>query len=310
MHPVPSIESLLAQADAGRMRRELFCLSKDPLPFRKANFTRAGETKTTLEETDEFVAGTLGELGYLVTREAVPVQAFRCDTSKPPSHWYAAPEPGDPWYEGVNLYAELPGTVCPERTTLLIAHKDSPSWIDCPGAVDNAAGTVCQLEVARLLAGQRLRGRVRFLFCNEEHWPWTSLTAAAKAAARGEELAAILNLDGCGYTSPEEQAAGHFECLAVYGTPEGKRLAEVLAGVSESYRLGVTVRQQFRAEPENDDGSFLKAGFPAALGVHGSPAYEDPFYHRPEDVPERLDPESLRRVAQLVTAAVLALDRE
>ena len=63
-------------------------------------------------------------------------------------------------------------------------------------------------------------------------------------------------------------------------------------------------------EPGNDDGSFLKAGFPAAIGVHGSSAFEDPACHRPEDIPERLDPESIRRVAQLLAAAVLTLDRE
>ena len=303
----PEIEQLIAQADEDQLRRHLFHLSKDPLPFRKVNFTRPGQQKNSLDETDDFVEGLLRGWGYEVEREPVPVQAWRCDTSKHPSHWYSLPEADDPWYPSHNLYARITGTAERPRTIYLLSHKDSPSWIDCPGAHDNASGTVANLEIARLLAGQTLKHQVVFLFCNEEHWPWTSVTTAERAKERGEEISAVFNLDGCAIRSPEDEAAGRRPNTSVYGTPEGEELADLLAAVNETYDLGLVHVKTFRKEPANDDGVFVKGGFPAAIGVHGGIGWEDPTYHRPEDVPERLDPGTLRRVSQLIAAGVLEL---
>ena len=305
-----AVVRLIAQAAEEEIRRNLLYLSKDPLPYRKANYTRPGQSKSTLAEADDFVERKLRGWGYAVQREPLQVQAFRCDTSKHPSHWYAAPDPSDPWYTVHNLCAKKSGTEQPDQIIVVVSHKDSPSWIDSPGARDNAAGTCCNLEVARLLAGCALRKSVWFLCCNEEHTPWTSIAAATNAKAGGDNLIAILNLDGTGGRSPDDRAAGRHPSSAVYGTPEGERLADLLAEANEAYVTGLTQVKRFRREPGNDDGSFLKAGYPAAIGVHGSLDYEDPAYHRPEDVPERLDSDSIRRVAQMVTAAVLTLDQE
>jgi len=304
------IEQIIQQADEDQIQRNLLYLSKDPLPYRKVNFTRPGMTKNSLDETDDFLEAMLREWGYEVEREPVQVQAWRCDTSKHPSHWYSLPEPDDPWYEVVNLYARIPGSAGTRRTILVLAHKDSPSWIDCPGANDNASGTVCTLEVARLLARQPLKTNVNFLFCNEEHWPWTSTITAEQAKARGDDIIAVFNLDGCGVRSPKDAAAGRRPNTSVYGTPEGEKLADLLAEVNASYDLGLAHVKTYRKEPANDDGVFVKAGFPAAIGVHGGIAWEDPTYHRPEDVPERLHVGTLRRVAQFIAAAVLVLDQQ
>ena len=309
MQPVDAVEKVIAGADAGRIRRALFHLSKDPLPFRKANYTRPGQTKTTLEETDEFVEAKLRSWGYKVEREPVPVQAFRCDTSKHPSHWYSTPDPSDPWYTANNLYAKKTGAVDPAQIIVAISHKDSPSWIDCPGANDNAAGTSCNLEVARLLATQSTRKSVWFVYCNEEHWPWTSVAAASNAKARGDNLIAVLNLDGSGGRSPEDEAQGIYPSSAIYGTPEGEALADLLVEVNRAHGIGLDQVKHFREEPGNDDGSYLKAGFPAAIGCHGRLDWDDPAYHRPEDVPERMSPEGIRRVAQSIAALVLTLDQ-
>jgi len=304
------IGQVISRADEDRIRRNLFFLSKDPLPYRKANFTRPGQKKNTLDETDDFIESALRGWGYAVEREPVRVQAFRCDTTKHPSHWYSLPDPADPWYMATNLYAKIDGAASPARIIVVVSHKDSPSWIDCPGANDNAGGTVCNMEVARLLAGHSLRNSVWFLFCNEEHWPWTSVTTATNASTRGDDLIAVLNLDGCAGRSPEDEAADRHPSTAVYGTPEGEQLGDLLAAVNDVYDIGLSQVKLFRQEPANDDGSFVKAGFPAAIGVHGALDWENPSYHRPEDVPERLDVGGLRRVVQLIAATVLVLDHE
>jgi hypothetical protein len=310
MQRLAAIEAVIAEASEEQIRRNLFHLSEDPLPFRKVNHTRPGATKNTLEETDAFLAEKLATWGYTLEYEPVQVQPFRCDTTKHPSHWYSTPDPADPWFVANNVYAKKTGTARPEQIVVVVSHKDSPSWIDCPGARDNAAGTCCNLEVARLLARYPLQKSVWFLYCNEEHHPWTSVTAAQAAKARGDDLVAIFNLDGQAAKSVADQEAGRKVSSAIYGTPEGERLADLLGEVNDSYAIGLEQSKHFRAEPGNDDGSFLNAGYPAAVGCHGSQPYDDPTYHRPEDVPERLDTENVRRVAQLIAAAVLTLDQE
>ncbi|MCE5307354.1 MAG: M28 family peptidase, partial [Acidobacteriales bacterium] len=142
------IRSLIRQVDSERMSKNLFALAKDPLPYRKLNFTLPGHQKNTLYEADDYISGRLTSLGYRVEREGVQVQAFRRDTSKPKQAQYSRPMPEDPWYTAYNLYSEKKGRSNPGEIILVLAHKDSQSWIDSPGANDNAIGTVSVLEMA------------------------------------------------------------------------------------------------------------------------------------------------------------------
>ena len=309
MERLAAVEALIAQASEEEIRRNLLYLAKDPLPYRKANYTRPGQSQSTLDETDEFVEQRLRQWGYAVEREPVQVQAFRCDTSKHPSHWYSPPDPSDPWYTTHNLYGKKAGATQPDQIIVVISHKDSPSWIDSPGAQDNAAGTCCNLEVTRLLSSYSFQKTIWFLYSNEEHTPWTSVTAARRARERGDNLIAILNLDGTGARSVADRAASRSVGSAIYGTPEGERLADLLAEVTDVYGIGLHQSKHFREEPGNDDGSFLRAGFHAAIGVHGSHPWDDPTYHRPEDTPERVDTQNIRLVVQQIVAAVVALDQ-
>jgi hypothetical protein len=54
----------------------------------------------------------------------------------------------------------------------------------------------------------------------------------------------------------------------------------------------------------NDDGYFIKAGFPAAVMNLGSISYEDPNYHLEGDTPENVDFENVRKAVQASLAAV------
>ncbi len=145
---VASIRSLTAAVDAQRMSKHLFHLSKDPLPYRKLNYTLPGHERNTLYEADDYLAGRLESWSYRVEREGVRVQAYRRDTNKPKQHQYSRPMPEDPWYTAYNLYAEKQGRSRPDEIIVVLAHKDSQSWIDSPGANDNAIGTVGVLELA------------------------------------------------------------------------------------------------------------------------------------------------------------------
>jgi len=305
----PSIRRLISDVDPERISKHVFYLAKDPIPFRKLNLTLPGHEKNTLYEADDYLAGQLESWGYSVKREGVQVQAFRRDRSKPKHAQYSTPKPEDPWYTAYNLYAERTGRVHPEKIILILAHKDSQSWIDSPGANDNAIGTVGVLEMARVLAGYSPECTIRFLFCNEEHRPWTSRTAAQKAKERGDNLVAIFNTDGIGVKTAEDTAAGKKTNVTAYTEPEGKKLADLMAEVNTRYSIGLEQRTYQRQRPGDDDGSFVQAGFPVAVINIGSYPYGDPNYHAEGDTPETCDVKNAAMAVQATLAAVLTVDQ-
>src|SRR5881296_1016490 len=102
-----------------------------------------------------------------------------------------------------NLETEFPGGPRRDEIVLVGAHYDSV--IGSPGANDNATGTAAVLELARLLAGQRLARTVRLVaFVNEEP-PFSQTDAmgswvyARRSRARGEQIVAMLSLETIGF---------------------------------------------------------------------------------------------------------------
>jgi hypothetical protein len=303
-----SIRSLIGAVETERIREHLFHLSKDPLPYRKLNFTLPGHEKNTLYEADDYLVGNLESWGYRVEREGVRVQAFRRNTSKPKHAQYFPPKPEDPWYTAYNLYAEKRGRSRPDEIILALAHKDSQSWIDSPGANDNAIGTVGVLEMACVLAEHTPERTIRFLFCNEEHTPWTSVTAAQNAKKRGDRIVAVFNLDGIGAKSAEQTRAGKKTNVTLFTVPEGEHLAQLMSAASARYVIGLEQRVAKRPGPGDDDGSFVRAGYGAAVVNIGSWPYADPNYHIEGDIPERCDVENAALTVQATLAAILTVD--
>ena len=129
---------------------------------------------------------------------------------------------------------------------------------------------------------------IRFLFCNEEHTPWTSVTAAQNAKARGDKIVAVFNLDGIGAKTAEDTAAGKKTNVTAYTEPAGERLAELMSAVNARFAIGLEQRSVKRSSPGDDDGSFVRAGFGAAVVNIGSWPYGDPNYHVEGDIPERV----------------------
>ena len=310
----PSSEATIRRlgnaVDAGRMSQHLFHLAKDPLPYRKLNFTVPGHSKNTLYETDDYLAGKLESCGYRVQREGVRVQAFRRDITKPKQDQYSPPLPDDPWYTAYNLYAELKGRSRPGVIILLVAHKDSQSWIHSPGANDNAIGTVSVLEMACVLAGYTPECTIRFLLCNEEHTPWTSVTAAKNARKRGDRIVAVLNIDGVGGKTAAESARGKQTNVSAYTKPQGARLAELMRAVNARFSIGLEQRAVQRTSPGDDDGSFVQSGYPAAIINIGSWPYSDPNYHSEGDIPEKSDVPNAAKVVKATLGAVLTIDQD
>ncbi len=297
---------LLRQVDPERLRADLYHLAKDPLPFRKLNYRLPGHVKSTLEEADDFLQARLESWGYSVEKEGCPVQAFRRDRTKKPSAQFSRPDPGDPWYTAYNVYARRTGSARPDEIVLVVAHKDSQSWIDSPGAYDNGVGTVATLEIARVLRDHSPARTICFLFCNEEHTPWTSVTAARRARERGDRIVALFNIDSVGGKGPADIAAGRRTNVTQYASPEGKELADLMAEVNETYGIGLTQIASYTERPGDDHGSFFKEGYAGAVANFGSLPYLDPNYHLESDVPESVD---LENVAMSTRASLAAIVR-
>jgi hypothetical protein len=305
----PMIAELVARVSESELRDSIFYLAKEPLPYRKANYTRPGRTKSTLDETDDYLEAKLRGWGYAVQKDAFQAQAFRCDQTRPRHHWYSPPLPEDPWYAVHDLNVRVSGAAHPEEIICLIAHKDSPSWIDSPGAHDNAVGAAGALEIARVLAGQPLQRSLWILFCNEEHAPWTSVAEAEAARARGDNLIAIINLDALAGKSQEDRDAGRKTNVTLYTLPEAEPLTRLMAEVNEAYGIGLEQSTYLRKGPGDDDGSFVNAGYPLAIANFGSYPYADPNYHEAGDTAESVDVPNVRMTVQATLAAILTLDR-
>lgn len=309
--PIPTY---LDQVDSKRLSETLFYLSKDPLPCRQLNVTLPGHTKNTLYEADEYIQNLLEAWGYTVEKEAVPVRVFR--PLPPPStplepYPLTRPEPDDPVHTAYNLYAKKTGSVFPDDLIVVISHKDSQSWIDTsPGANDNAAGTVGNLEIARILAASLSQRSIWFIYCNEEHSPWTSETAAQTVIATGLNVVGVLNMDGIAGKSPDDHAAGRLTNVTRYTTHEGERMADRMAELNDRYAIGLMQSKYRSPHPNDDDGSFIKAGIPNAVLNIGSFPYADAPYHTPHDTSEQVDIENLYRATRLSMAFVLHLDSE
>lgn len=303
---VYDIGDILQAVSAERIRRDVFYLAHDPLPCRTLNYVVTGHEKCTLYEADDFITQVLRSGGYHIESEAVRVQPFVAD---PSAAWgFRKPIPGEPSYDAVNILASKPGTSGSSETLLILAHKDSKSWLDCaPGAYDNAVGVAALLEISRVIRRLELRRNLMLLFCNEEHWPWTSVEAATRIARSDLEIVGVLNVDSIGGKSGTDRADGRLTSVVRYSTPEGNRVADLIGAINEGLGIGLEHRKVFVERPNDDDGSFIEAGILPAVLMIGSYPYADPNYHTPADTPDKVDIENVKRATQLIVATVLKL---
>ena len=298
--------SLSAKVDKERMRKGVYYLSKDPLPRRVLNYTIPGHKLSTLEEADEWIMARLSEHGYKPVTDETKVRAFGRDFSKPLRQQYAPPPADAPWYTARNVIAERRGTRYPDDLIIIIAHKDSQSWIPSPGANDDAIGTCGALELAILLKKYKPEHTIRFIFCNEEHSPWTSITAAKAIKAAGLDVLALINVDGIGVKAP--QPDGKLLNVTRYATDEGEKLANMMTKLNERHSLGLVQSVLRNERPGDDDGSFINAGFPWSIRNAGSIPNSHPGYHTEEDTAETVDYENAAVTLKLTLAGILYLD--
>ncbi len=298
--------SLSAKTDLNRVRAAVYYLSKDPLPRRVLNYTLPGHDHSTLEEADAWIIQQLKKNGYKPVTDSTRVRAFGRDFSKHLPRQYAPPPENAPWFTARNIIAERRGSRYPDDLIIIIAHKDSQSWIPSPGANDDAIGASGALELAVLLRNYKPDHTLRFIFCNEEHTPWTSITAAKEIKAAGLNVLALINIDGIGVKA--SRTDGKFLNVTRYATNEGEKLADLMTMLNEQLALGLLQSKLRSEQPGDDDGSFIKAGFPWSVRNAGSIPNSHPGYHTEADTAETVDFENAMVTIKLTLAAIIHLD--
>ena len=300
--------ALLEKVSHERLKKDIFAFCREPFSFRTVLYTLPWHKKSSLLELDDFIAAEMRKYTEHVTLLPNKVQAFRCDSSKPLHHWYSTPLPDDPWYDANNIEVVLPGTDKADEIIQLVSHKDSMSWINSPGAHDNAVGAVCNMELMRVLSSLPRHRTIRVLFCNEEHSPWHSRTYANAAQERKDNIIAVMNQDSLCGKSEELLRAGASTHAVVYNFDEGKCLADFIASENEKYGLGLQMTLAQKQYVNDDDGSFINAGYRYTVMNLGSYPYGDEQYHLPGDIPERVSIANLRLSTQLLLASILDID--
>jgi len=228
-----------------------------------------------------------------------------------------------------NLEAERIGVSMPEEIVIVGAHYDS--FIGSPGANDNVSGVAALLEIARLLAGEKLPRTVRFVaFVNEEP-PFFqtdnmgSRVYASRSRRRGEQIIAMLSLETMGYYS---DAAGsqHYpfpfslfypntaNFIGFVGNISSRSLVQRAIAIFRSHTAfpseGASLPGWIPGIDWSDHWAFWKEGYPAFM-VTDTALFRYEYYHTEEDTPDKVDCSRMARVVTGIARVVaeLASDR-
>jgi Zn-dependent M28 family amino/carboxypeptidase len=246
----------------------------------------------SLPATARYLRGILRDLGF-----AVEAQEFEVEKTKV-----------------VNLESALAGGALHDQIVLVGAHYDSV--VGCPGANDNGTGAAAILELARLLAHERLPRTLRFvLFVNEEPPYYLgdamgSRRYAKRCRERGERIVAMLCLETIGYytEAPDSQlypfpfglvypSTGNFIGFVGNLTSWG-----LVRRCIRSFRRSTAFPSQWLAAPGwivgvgwSDHSSFWEQGYPAVM-VTDTALFRYGPYHTSEDTPEKVRYDHMARV--------------
>jgi hypothetical protein len=224
-----------------------------------------------------------------------------------------------------NLEATLGGTTSRQEVVVLGAHYDTAE--DAPGADDNASGVAAVLELARVFAREPQARTVRFVFFPNEEPPWFptanmgSRHYATAARARNDQIVAMLSIESIGYYDTEPGTQRYpFPLNLAYpdvgdfiGFVSNLKSRGLLHRAISAFRAHARFPTQGAAAPAwvpgvwwSDHWAFWVEGYPAIM-ISDTAPYRNPFYHTPQDTPDKLDYDRTARVVDGLAHVVRAL---
>jgi hypothetical protein len=251
----------------------------------------------------DYVEGRLAESGYRVARQSYQVNGMDCH----------------------NLEAELSGAVKPDEIVVVGAHYDTAPGT--PGANDNASGVAALLALADRLRDAKPARTLRFVaFTNEEppHFQTPDMGSwvyARGCSQRNENIVAAISLETIGYYRDEEGSQVYPPPLSAFYPSQGNFIAVVgnvgsrplVHRVIDAFRRHAKFPSEGGAVPGeitgvgwSDHWSFWQEGYQGVMITDTAP-FRYPYYHQPEDTPDKLDFDRMTRVVDGLVPVVAEL---
>jgi hypothetical protein len=197
-----------------------------------------------------------------------------------------------------NVLGELPGSDL-SKVYLVLAHYDTINKEGgvSPGADDNATGIAAMLEMARLLAGYKLRYPVHFLATTGEEEAMQGAIAFAKVVDQEDTpYAYAFNLDSLGWLGRANQ-------LVINGDASTDGLQDLLVAIRDAFGLDEELVVRQNPNIVADDNILRDAGIPTVL-IARALFGENPVHHTEGDVFSGVDLPSVKSAAELVLLTI------
>ncbi|MBS1767135.1 MAG: M20/M25/M40 family metallo-hydrolase [Acidobacteria bacterium] len=201
----------------------------------------------------------------------------------------------------VNVAGLLPGTdpKLKDEIVVLSAHEDHLGIVNGelhPGADDNASGTAVLMEVARLIKDAKPRRSILFLSVSgEELGLFGSRAFVAKPPVPLQAIVADLNTDMVGRNGVKTIAITPARVAGATGTltRDAREIADALG-----FTLTAEADDYWK---RSDHYTFAQVGIPALFFFGGM----EPDYHQATDTPDKVEPEKLANVAEMLRRLAL-----
>ncbi len=181
-----------------------------------------------------------------------------------------------------NVVGVIPGKGDPDKIVVIGGHYDSiTSDHDfCPGADDNASGTVCMMECARILSNYDFDYTIKFVaFGGEELGLYGSEGFASDAASAGEDIIGAVAVDMIGYL-----AGGDAMDIDIVDNASSQWMYDLAIEVGNHYVPELPIVEGYLpGGASSDHASFWANGFDAILFFEDSDSYS-PYIHTANDV--------------------------
>ncbi|MBO6605727.1 M28 family peptidase [Psychroserpens sp.] len=203
---------------------------------------------------------------------------------------------------GRNIVATQLGQTNPNDIYIICAHYDG---VDDYAADDNGTGVVAVLEVARILSTQCLDNTIIYAFWDEEEIGLNgSEFYADQAAANGDNILQVLNLDMMGYDGDAPGTTGDNDFdIDVRNIGNSIAMKDEIINVLNSYTFDLNVVVVDPGYYFSDHGPFWDNGYTGLLlGESWETADQSPFYHTANDRVSTLDLQYFHELTKLVTA--------
>lgn len=199
--------------------------------------------------------------------------------------------------DGENVVATITGSQFPDQEYIICAHYDDmPPGNLAPGADDNASGVVGVLETARMLKDYDLKYTVKFIAFDEEEQGLIGSNAyAAEAAANGDDILGVLNLDMIAYDSDNDYEMS----ISTNGqsTPFTNDYTDVLA------KYGFDLSHNYITTGASDHSPFWNNGYQAILAIEDWNDF-NAFYHTVNDLFDNCNIPYFRQMVQAAFATM------